>query len=154
MQLYLQMSQYSDLLQTPLATAICMLDDQEVQRILGEEKAASTVFVKGSERNSILCTLSNAPKPISTVISHRPPLQNLPGNIMDIVDHSIGTLLNSLPTNEPVFLHESDSANSGFAFESFRVGDVVRIAPGVVISSISDSANMGMVAASEVCVLI
>jgi hypothetical protein len=151
------MSQHNDLLQTPLATAICKSDGQEVKRVLADEKAASTVFVKGSGHNSILCTLPNAPKPQSTVISHQPPLQDLPVDIVDVVDSSVSAFLNSLPqidrghSTNISSPQQSDSDIIGSTNESFRIGDIVRIAPSVMTSSLTDSSNMGMVTATEVC---
>ena len=141
----------SDVLQTPLATAVGLSDILEVKRILTEEKAASTVFVQGSTINSILCTLPNAPKPRSSVITHQLPLQYVPDDIIDAIDNDVCTYLNSLPqidnSNEDEL---SFRCNDKTAIEGYRIGDIVALLPTLATSSLVAGSKEGSIGAAEV----
>lgn len=141
-----------DPLHTPLATAIGLSDVQEVKRILFEERAAESVFVKGSGSNSILCTLPNAPKPQSSVMSHKPPLQDVSEEIVDTIDSSVCNFLNSLPVEKKSLPDTNEDAKkqSDTVREGYRIGDIVRLAPEVTRSSLVDQSNPAMAMASDV----
>jgi hypothetical protein len=122
--------------ETPLAVAIAAGASKEVQRLLNDG-AASSIFVKGSTSNSIMCTMPNAVKPESAVVTHAPPLLSVSAEIIELVDDGLTQFINtrSLHTNDietnateemdPIHGPVVDSSNK--KAERFRVGDIVKL---------------------------
>lgn len=130
--------------ETPLAVAIAAGASKEVHRLL-KDGAASSIFVKGSSSNSILCTMPNAVKPESAVVTHSPPLLSIPPDIIELVDESLAQFMNMAlhtnviaskkPFDEDNISVQDPLADPSKKAERFRVGDVVKLRPSSRFSS-------------------
>lgn len=110
--------------------------------------AASSIFVKGSLDGTILCTLPNAHKPTSSVVSHQPPIPSVSPEILAVVDDGLTQYLNSkgresvpppfasqaLPTQQ----QPMDPSPPPALPEGFRVGDLVKLKASKAMSSLGE----------------
>ena len=136
--------------QTPLAVAIGAGAFKEVQRLV-REGAASSIFVKGSAPNSILCTLPNAVKPDSAVVTHPTMITSVPKDITELVDDGLVQCINTMcrtvakpaTVQDRVALADAQPDLDNCKIESFRVGDLVRLCEGCSISSLVNDQKHG-----------
>ena len=151
--------------ETPLAIAVREGNVGDVQSLL-QAGAAESVFVKGSSARSIFCTLPNARKPTSSVVSHPEPVSSVSPAVIRILDEGVAKFINSKGHggDTQIFGDEDDNKNPAsipdpsssdpdsttVKTDLFRVGDLVRLRADVSTSSLVKFPEVCTVEQSEV----